>query len=144
MIYVGHLHWRGLFHRRPLWLPETMFPTRFSSFPAWRVTMSVWQPWTYSSNFLALSSALTIASFSFVTYCICFLCVIQSVVSNSVTQETVACQALLLCPWDSPGKDTGVGCHFLLQGIFLTQESNPGLSCIAGRLFYWLSYEGRL
>ena len=33
----------------------------------------------------------------------------------------------LLCPWDFPGKDTGVGCHFLLQGIFLTQGQNPGL-----------------
>ena len=32
-----------------------------------------------------------------------------------------------LCPWDSPGKNTGVGCHALLQGIFLTQESNPYL-----------------
>ena len=31
----------------------------------------------------------------------------------------------LLCPWDFPGKKTGVGCHFLLQGIFLTQGSNP-------------------
>ena len=30
----------------------------------------------------------------------------------------------LLCPWDSPGKNTGAGCHFLLQGIFLTQGSN--------------------
>ena len=28
--------------------------------------------------------------------------------------------ARLLCPWDSPGKNTGVGCHFLLQGIFST------------------------
>ena len=28
---------------------------------------------------------------------------------------------------DSRGKNTGVGCHFLLQGIFLTQELNPGL-----------------
>ena len=27
--------------------------------------------------------------------------------------------------WNSPGKNTGVGCHFLLQGIFLTQGSNP-------------------
>ena len=27
----------------------------------------------------------------------------------------------LLCPWDFPGKNTGVGCRFLLQGIFLTQ-----------------------
>ena len=33
----------------------------------------------------------------------------------------------LLCPWDSSGRSTGVGCHFLLQGIFLTQGSNPGL-----------------
>ena len=33
----------------------------------------------------------------------------------------------LLCPWDSPGKHTGVDCHFLLQGIFPTQGSNPGL-----------------
>ena len=29
-----------------------------------------------------------------------------------------------LCPWDSPGKNTGVGCHFLLQGIFPTKGSN--------------------
>ena len=33
----------------------------------------------------------------------------------------------LLCPWDSPGTNTGVGCHVLLQGIFLTQGSNPCL-----------------
>ena len=39
----------------------------------------------------------------------------------------------LLCPWDSPGKNTGVGCHFLLQGIFLTQGSDPRLL----RLLHW-------
>ena len=33
----------------------------------------------------------------------------------------------LLCPWDFPGKNTGVGCHFPLQGIFLTQGLNPQL-----------------
>ena len=33
----------------------------------------------------------------------------------------------LLCPWDSPGKNTGVGCHGLLQGIFPTQGSNLDL-----------------
>ena len=33
----------------------------------------------------------------------------------------------LLCLWDFPGKCTGVGCHFLFQGIFPTQRSNPGL-----------------
>ena len=41
------------------------------------------------------------------------------------TLWTVAHQAL--CPWDSLGKNTGVGCHALLQGIFPTQESNPHL-----------------
>ena len=35
--------------------------------------------------------------------------------------------ARLLCPPDSPGKNTGMGCHFLLQGIFLIQASNLGL-----------------
>ena len=33
----------------------------------------------------------------------------------------------LLCPWDPPGKNTGVGYHFLLQGIFPTQGQNPNL-----------------
>ena len=38
--------------------------------------------------------------------------------------------ARLLCPWDSPGKNTGVGCHALLQGIFPTQESSLRLFCV--------------
>ena len=47
----------------------------------------------------------------------------------------------VLCPWDFPGKSTGVGCHFLPQGIFLTQGSNL-------RLLHWqadslpLSHQG--
>ena len=36
--------------------------------------------------------------------------------ATELTDWTVA----HLCPWDSPGKNTGVGCHFLLQGTFLT------------------------
>ena len=42
---------------------------------------------------------------------------------------TITCQ--LLCPWDFPGKSTGVDCHALLQGIFLTQGSKP---CFLGLL----------
>ena len=37
--------------------------------------------------------------------------------------------ARLLCPWDFPGKNTGVGCHFPLQGIFPTQGLNPHFLC---------------
>ena len=43
------------------------------------------------------------------------------------TPWTVAPTRRFLCPCDSPGKNTGVGCHFLLQGIFLTQKLNPRL-----------------
>ena len=47
--------------------------------------------------------------------------------------------ARLLCPWESPGKNTGVGCHFLLQGTFLIQGSNLHLtvSCIGRQILYW-------
>ena len=46
----------------------------------------------------------------------------------SVTPWTVATR--LLYPWDFLGKNTGVGSHFLLQRIFLTQGSNPCLLCL--------------
>ena len=49
--------------------------------------------------------------------------------------------ARLLCLWNFPGKDTGVGCHFLLQGIFPTQGSNPGLPH-RRQILYYLSNEG--
>ena len=64
----------------------------------------------------------------------------HSVVSNSSTPWTLP--TWFLCPWNSPGKNTGVGCHFLLQGIFTMQGSNPGvLHC--GQIFYHLSHQGR-
>ena len=47
--------------------------------------------------------------------------------------------ARLLCLWDSPGKNTRVGFHFFLQGIFLTQGSNPGL-LHCRQVLYSLSY----
>ena len=50
----------------------------------------------------------------------------RSVVSDSLWPHGLQ-PTRLLRPWDFPGKSTGVGCHFLLQGIFLTQGSNPGL-----------------
>ena len=55
---------------------------------------------------------------------------VLKVFACSATQSCLTLQshglqpAKLLWPWDSPGKNTGVGCHFLLQGIFLTQGLN--------------------
>ena len=54
--------------------------------------------------------------------CVC-VCVSLSVMSYSL-QPHGLWPARLLSPWDSPGKNTVVDCHFLLQGIFLTQGLN--------------------
>ena len=50
-------------------------------------------------------------------------CEVTSAVSNSLWPFE-RLPARLLCPWDSPGKNTGVGCHALLQEIFPTPGSN--------------------
>ena len=55
-----------------------------------------------------------------VTMCAC------SVVSTSLRPHGLQ-PARLLYPLDFPGKNTGVGCHFVLQGIFPTQGLNPRL-----------------
>ena len=46
----------------------------------------------------------------------------------------------LLCPWNSPGKNTGMGCHSLLQEISLIQGLNRLLHC--RRILYHLSHQG--
>ena len=55
-----------------------------------------------------------------------------------VTPWTVASSGS--CVWDFPGKSSGVDCHFLLQGIFPTQEWNPGLRH-GGQTLYRLSHQ---
>ena len=55
----------------------------------------------------------------------------HSVVSNFLRPHGLY-PARLLCPWNSPGKNTGVGCHFLLQGIFPTQGLNLGPPALRG------------
>ena len=68
-------------------------------------------------------------------------------VSHSVMSDSSQPHELqptrLLCPWNSPAKNTGVGCHSLLQGIFLTWQSNPGLLNWR-QIHYLLNYKGSL
>ena len=52
-----------------------------------------------------------------------------------------SCLTLLLCPWNSPGRNTGVGCHALFHGIFPTQGSNPGIPHCRW-ILYHLSHQG--
>ena len=67
------------------------------------------------------------------------MCVSRSRVELSVTPWTVP--ARLLCPWNSPGKNTGVGCHSLLGGDL----ADPGIEARSPALqadFYQLTYQG--
>ena len=66
-------------------------------------------------EWLPSSLLLSSTSVSSPSSCVC--------VSHSVC-DSMDC---ILFPWNSPGKNTGEGCHFLLQGIFLTQGWHPGL-----------------
>ena len=61
--------------------------------------------------------------------CVC-ACMHANLLQSCLFQSYGLQSARLLCPWDSSGMDTGVGCHALLQGIFLTQGSNPRVLCL--------------
>ena len=67
---------------------------------------------------------------AFFIHCVCVRAC--SVVSDSLQLSGLQ-PASLFCPWDFPGKNAGVGCHYLLQGIFPTQESNLSLM----HLLHW-------
>ena len=58
----------------------------------------------------------------------CCCCKVVSVVSDSVQPHRQQ-PTRLPCPWDSPGKNTGVGCHFLLQCMKVESESEVAQSC---------------
>ena len=68
------------------------------------------------------------------------LCVSCSVVSNSLRPHRLQL-ARLLCPWNSPSKNTRVGYHSLHQGIFLTQIFDTGLLNFR-QILYHLSQQG--
>ena len=64
-----------------------------------------------------------------VTDICCCCCCITSVVSNSLRPHRQQ-PTRLRHPWDSPGKNTGVGCHFLLQCMKVKSESEVAQSCL--------------
>ena len=72
-----------------------------------------------------------------VCVCACTHTCASSVVSNSL--QPYKLKPISLCPWNSPGTNTRVGCHFLLWGIFLTQGWKLSLASLASAGVYSLS-----
>ena len=87
-----------------------------------------WHPWTALERNYIESNKILYASMKNESES-------YSVVSNSLQPHG------LYSPWNSPGQNTGVGCHALLQGIFPTQGSNPGLPHYR-QILYLLSHKG--
>ena len=73
-----------------------------------------------------------------VCVCVCVLVAQSCLILCNPTDYSLPS---LLCPWNSPGKNTGVGSHSLLQGIFQPRDWTQ-VSCIVGRFFYHLSHQG--
>ena len=80
-------------------------------------------PGGITQGWLCLAQAQTTASATVRGVC---MCMCDKSLQSCLTLQ----HARLHCSWDSPGKSTGVGCHALLQGIFLTQGSNH-VSCVS-------------
>ena len=83
----------------------------------------------HSSRASILRHSTSLWSNSHIHTCCCCCCCITSVVSDFVRPHRW--QPTKLChPWDSPGKNTGVGCHFLLQCMQVKSESEVVQSCL--------------
>ena len=63
------------------------------------------------------------------------MCESESEVAQSCLTLCSPLDCTPLCPWGFPGKSTGVGCHFLLQGIFPTQGLNLGLRSLCRNIW---------
>ena len=86
-------------------------------------------PEPFRSSFHSLCTLCQITLPSFIFPQLLRGCSVSPVLSDSLRPYGLQ-PVRLLCPWNSPGKNTGVGCHALLQGIFPTLGLNPSLFCL--------------
>ena len=96
-----------------------------------RTKMNIY--WVYSYSITTPSDGYASAHESSHQPCYVLWTHAQVLQSCSLLWSARLRSARLPCPWDYPSENTGVGCHFLLQGIFPTQGSNPSLL----RLLHW-------
>ena len=82
-----------------------------------------------STLYPSLSNSYPLSRWCYQHCCCCCCCQVASVVSNSVRPHGLQ-PTRLPHPWDSPGKNTGVGCHFLLQCMKVESESEVAQSCL--------------
>ena len=84
-------------------------------------------PWNKYWKHVFMLFGIIETSTSHASYCCC--CLVTSVVSDSVWLHRRQ-PTRLPRPWNSPGKNTGVACHFLLQGMKVKSESEVAQLCL--------------
>ena len=112
--WVWKIPWRRAWQLSPVFLPGEFLWTEE---PGWLQPMGsqrAGHDWEINTHIHHLS-CFTSHPLNYINYC----CLIKSYLTLLWPQP-----ARLLCSWNFPGKNTGVGWHFLLQGIFPTQELN--------------------
>ena len=105
--------------------------------------MTKWLKWTEGLWWAVTHTSISFLVFSRnrTTWCLSMdvvgMCVYVWLTMSDSLQPHGLYTSRLLCPWYLPGKNTGMGCHFLLQAIFQTQGLNPSLAslALAGRFF---------
>ena len=92
----------------------------------------VWHDWVTEQQLICITEPLSCAHGTNTTLQISYVCVSRSVVSSSLRPHGVQ-PTRLLRPWDFPGQNTGVGCHFLLQNQLSQVKNFKNQSNIAWR-----------
>ena len=122
-------YWSGLSFPSPRDLPDRGTESTSVESPALTGRFFPWDLWEVPYYCVCVSLCVCL--------CVCvFSC---SVMSDSFPPHELW-PARLLCPWDFPGKNAGVGCHSILWGIFLAQGLNLGL-LHCRQILYWLSHQ---
>ena len=117
---------------------KVLFCFVFDSFPMWHYRILIEFPVLCSFPLLGIYFIYSSVFMSSPFMCVC------SVISDSLRPHRLQLTRLL-CLQDFPGKSTGVGCHFHLQGIFPTQRSNPHLlhlPALSGGFFFFFLTTG--
>ena len=115
---------------------KVLFCFVFDSFPMWHYRILIEFPVLCSFPLLGIYFIYSSVFMSSPFMCVC------SVISDSLRPHRLQLTRLL-CLQDFPGKSTGVGCHFHLQGIFPTQRSNPHLlhlPALSGGFFFFFFF----
>ena len=137
----GRFPWRRKWQPTPVFLLENPMDGRARQATVHGVAKSQTRLSDFTFTFLSVDRLLQDAEYS--SLCctadpccllILYVCAHVGVLGCEVVSDSLQpCElqpSRLPCPWDFPGKNTGGGFHFLFQGIFPTQGSNPHLLCL--------------